>query len=306
MIKVILQDYRYYTHELENIISFDICHTLGEPCDYYEISAVYSEDTAAVLPNTVRVEIYKGTDCVFVGVLDEYIVTLSEKGTLITLNGRSLAALLLDRESEAMEYASADIASILRNHVSPCGIEYIAYGSMPAVAGFSVPSGTSQWNVLKRFCRASNGAVPRFSPDGTLILNNAGIRRGTMPTVYGAKIKNTRYGILSSVTVKNRGTGAKYTVQNSTLRGGTCARVVTVPKNTASAAMRSTASYLIEESRKDKSYIEVTTEKHFQMFPGDIMTLNLPALGVSGAHTVTRTRCWANENGAGSVIRLEV
>lgn len=129
---------------------------------------------------------------------------------------------------------------------------------MPPLYVFTVSSGDSQWSVLKRYCRFSAGIQPRFSKDGTLILNG---EAGDMVDLRNAgffiktRFVDTRYGNISEVLVKNRVTGASYTVENAEFkkRGGSARRVINVPRTSTYDSMRYTGQYQINEAARENA-----------------------------------------------------
>ena len=115
--------------------------------------------------------------------------------------------------------------------------------SMAALGDFTVTSGDSQWSVLKRFCRFAGGVRPRFAPDGVLLLNGQdGAARAIGPgtAVTAAVIRDSRYGVISEVLVKNKARGSAETVKNAAYlaRGVRCRRVLAVPRRTGGDAMK--------------------------------------------------------------------
>ena len=305
----------YYGNEVTwrvtDFLSFDICHGLGEPCDYFEVSFVYTSDMLKLLSKVNRFRAEQDGETVFNGVVDEYTISIDETGAKVAVSGRSLAALLLDNEAEAVTYGTVTLNTVLGNHVSPYGIGPAKKKSMPPLYVFTVASGDSQWSVLKRYCRFSAGIEPRFSKDGTLILNDqAGKTRDL--TRYGAGIKtkyvDTRYGNISEVLVKNRVTGANYTVQNSEFkkRGGCARRVINVPRTSTYDSMRYTGQYQIAEAAKDKRYVQIAVPALFAAFPADKVKIDNSALGLGGTYKVCESHCFADENGYGTELKLEV
>ena len=65
-------------YQLPELLSWDVCHGTGEPCDYFEVKTLY---TAALLPKLGDAVRFKGTNdgaTVFYGVVDEYQVSIDE------------------------------------------------------------------------------------------------------------------------------------------------------------------------------------------------------------------------------------
>ena len=86
--------------------------------------------------------------------------------------------------------------------------------------------------------------------------------------------------------------------------GGYSRRVVNVPRTAGYTAMRSTGTYQIARSKEGFRRCSVTVPELFAAFPGDKAVLEDTPLGISGEQLVWSTRCWADENSAGTVIEL--
>ena len=298
--------------QITNFISFDICHGLGEPCDYYEVSFPYEKDMLSKLSRAYRFVAVHGEDNVFRGVVDEYTISIDEDGgEVVCVSGRSLAALLLDNEAEAASYGTLTLDTVIANHVTPWGIGTIIKKNMPPLYEFTVNSGDSQWSVLKRYCRYSCGVQPRFSPNGVLILNDESgsyVNLNDTDITGGIRYRETRYGNISEVLVKNRVSGASYVVENSDFksRGGSARRVINVPRTSGYDSMRYTGEYQIAEASRGKRYLLIDVPVLFAAFPADRATVSSTALGLHGTYTVSETHCYANASGYGTEISLEV
>ena len=297
--------------ELPPFLSWDVCHGLGEPCDWFEVSFIYYSHQLSKLQSACRFRAEHNGATVFTGVVDEYSISIDEHGSVVTISGRSPAALLLDNELPAASYAALSSESLISSFITPYGINQVVSGAAKTLGSFSVSTGESAWSAVKRFSRYAWGTTPFFTPEGVLILNG---RQGSNITVdadkdaHAVKLRDERYGIISDVCVKNRVTGASYTVRNEDFiaRGGKSHRELTVPKTTGADAARYTAEYQIAESVRGRHLIELTLTKQFACFPGDIIELSSTALGVSGSYRVSASHCWADSFSAGTIVTLEV
>lgn len=297
--------------ELPEFLSWDICHGIGEPCDWFEVSFIYYPNQLLRLQSACRFRAEHGGSVVFTGVVDEYSISIDENGSVVTISGRSPAALLLDNELPAAQYASLSSESLISSFVTPYGISAVIGDASKTLGSFTVSTGESAWSAVKRFSRYAWGTTPFFTPDGALILNG---RQGKNVTVNAdtdsasIKLRDERYGIISDVRVKNRVTGASYTVRNEDFisRGGKSHREITVPKTTGADAARYTAEYQITESKRGKHFIELALTKQFACFPSDIVALSSTALGISGSYKVIASHCWADSFSAGTIVTLEV
>lgn len=304
-------------YALPELLSWDVCHGMGEPCDFFEVSALFSSDMLPKLALATRFKAVNEGVTVFFGVVDEYRVSIDEKGATVSVNGRSLAALLMDNEVEDGTRFIMKRSTIINNYVTPFGISSIAGGAMPDVTVFPIRRGDSAWSVLKRYCLKSAHSMPRFTPAGKLLLTET---EGNALTINAdneassIKYKDERYGIISKITVTNRATGGNYTLKNQAFinRGGSCMRYLftdkfeTVISNPTQTADRFAGEYQIQQSMRGKNCIEVAVPRQFVCFPGDTVSFSSTALGLTGSYRVTATHCWADAVSAGTLITLEV
>ncbi|MDR0951457.1 MAG: hypothetical protein LBM18_00830 [Oscillospiraceae bacterium] len=295
--------------ELPTLLSWSFSYGDSLPCDAFEVSFVYDASMYEMLLGAVRFSAVFEGETVFSGVVDEFVVSLGEKGKLVTVCGRSLAALLLDNEAEAAELYGAGLDYILEKYVYPFGVKEVRKNVSPPPRQLVVASGSSCWKVLEEFLWLGCGQAPRFSPDGVLVLGAEEGRRFEIDkntAVFEQVLKSNRYGVISSVLVKNKVLGASTLVENREFldRGGSCRRVLNVPRYTRYDAMRSTADYQIKASKKEEFSLSLTVSGQFAAFPGDVIELRESGTGVSGAFVVGRTRVFATAEKMGTEIVL--
>lgn len=296
-------------YELPTLISWEISYGPGTPCDSFELSFIYERDMLEPLKSAVELAAVHEGERVFTGRIDEFEISAGEDGCRAVLRGRSMAALLLDNEAAAAEYYPATLGLILEKHVYPYGISRVEAGELPAVQGFKITSGQSQWGVIENFAWFGGGVRPWVDRNGTLRLDGAHGRSLFLDcgsAICSQRYSATRYGVISAVTVVNRSMGAVSEVKNQEFldRGGSCRRVITVPKTTGYDAMRHTGRYQIERSREEERLNTIETPQLFAAFPGDTIELADSPAGISGRFSVLRTRVCADENGGRTEITM--
>ena len=104
---------------LPEFLSWDVCHGMGEPCDWFEVSFIYYSSQLPKLQTACSFRATHDGAIVFSGVIDEYSISIDEKGSVVTLSGRSKAALLLDNELPSQEYPALGSAAAVASFVSP-------------------------------------------------------------------------------------------------------------------------------------------------------------------------------------------
>ena len=304
-----LVDFEGASYELPVLLEWKFSYGCDLPCDAFEIAFIYDKAMLSMLTNAVRFRAEHEGKTVFVGVVDDFEASVSENGCIVTVNGRGLAALLLDNEAEAAQYYAASLDMILEKYVYPLGITQVKKNVSAPQQALVVDSGASMWSVLEDFLWFGCGVKPRFSKDGVLLL---GEETGTSFSADGNTaitkqvLKRKRYGVISEVLVKNKALGTSETVENTEFNqsGGCCRRVVNVPRKTRYDAMHATGEYQISQSKVGELLISLTVPQLFAAFPGDSIELCDSPLGVAGDFFVSRTSCFANGEKAGTEIIL--
>lgn len=295
---------------LPDCISWKFEYGMGVPCDSFALVFPWTVGDEVALSAAVRLTAVQEGETVFVGVIDEFECRADLYGRRVFLTGRGKAALLLDNEARAADYLTATTADILERHVRPYGIEVASSGNLPTVSGFSVASGSSEWQVLYDFTRYHGGILPRFDREGRLHLEalpeGAPLILDDDIAVTQLKYCERRYGVLSEVLVQNKVLGLTQRVENTAFlqSGGRCRRVVNLPKKSGYRAMRMNGAFQIEQSRAGQVTLEVTVPQAFFAWPGDTVLVQRTGGGRNGVYRVGEVTVQADENGARSTAVL--
>ena len=94
---------------LPTLLNWSLTYTGGVPCDSMTACCPYDASMAELLPGVTRFTALRDGAVMLRGVVDAYEVSLSGQGLLVTLEGRGMAALLMDNESEALTYGTATL-----------------------------------------------------------------------------------------------------------------------------------------------------------------------------------------------------
>lgn len=290
-----LETYDGGRFQLPPLLSWDIDLTGSVPCDSMRAVCLYDAAMAELLPKAVRFTAVENGETALRGVVDVYEISLSEQGLLACVEGRGMAALLLDNESEALSYGRAVLAEILENHAAPYGIQSkIISGA--AGYGYAVASGSSQWKAVQGFTRRFGGFDPYFTPDGTLA---AGKLWGSGKTVeingktplLRLKKREQRFGVISEMLIQDKSQRISHRVLNQKFidQGGKRRHVLYMPRSTAENR-RYTGEYQIAQSALEQTEIEIELPFAFAVPPGGRVRLALDQLGLAGEYDVVRAR----------------
>lgn len=297
-------------YQLPPLLSYKLEYGAGVPCDSFQVTCPWERGQEQVLADATRFQAAENGETVFTGVVDECQVSQTEEGCLLEVSGRGLAALLLDNEAEAADYQTATERDIVRDHVTPYGIQVGAYGDLPPVSGFSIQSGSSEWKVLYEFARYYGGVAPRFDRTGRLLLSGWTDREALViddsTPVTALCSRERRYGVLSQVVVRSRGSQEKSTVDNEDFlrRGGQCRRVLTLPGKSSYQTMRYTGQFQLDQSAAELLRVEVTLPILFFAQPGDLVKLSRWDWGRNGTFRVLEAVVSADKKGGTTKLEL--
>lgn len=276
-------------YDLPELLAWTVSYTGSVPCDCYSVSFPYQPDMAEPLRLAAGFRVIQDNQLLLQGIVDEYEISLSHNGLVASVSGRGYAARLLDNESRPITYEGATLAEIIQNHVTPYGIHCAEIASVSSNSIYTVAAGSSQWKALDNFCRTYGGFSPHFRRDGQLIAapeSNTGQHFfiGPDTPILNCSLHEDHYGVFTEVLVIDKTRNASYSVKNYDwiARGGQCRRVLYTPGQSTWAAMRYTGEYQINRSREEEKTITVRLPGAFPAFPGDIVQIDLPRLGLSG------------------------
>lgn len=290
--------------ELPYFTSWTLERTGSVPCDSFEGTFLWDADLDGRLEEACRVILEEDGQRRFTGVVDECRLTWNETGGEGFLSGRGLCALLLDNEAPGQDYQVAGVDDILREHVTPYGIRVSKKGELPAVPGFSVASGSSQWQVLNSFARYHGGVEPRFDVYGQLELDGKGTGRvlelDGKAGALAVSWQDRRYGVYSEVLVQDRWSLEPQRVVNEKFaaQGGRCRKVYTMPGRSAYEAMRYSGAYQLERSWEQRYRLEITLPGSYWCEPGDLIQVKLGKPAISGTWKVLKTTARTDSQGS--------
>ncbi len=299
------------TYQLPTLLSWELDLTSSVPCDSMTAVCPYDPAMADVLPKAVRFTARQDGGIMLRGVVDAYEISLSHQGLLMSLEGRGMAALLLDNESEALTYARALLPEILENHVTPYGIRVEKAWEVSG-GSYAVTSGASQWKAVQGFTRRFGGFDPYFTREGTLVAaplwgSGRTLELGNTAPLLRLRKREQRYGVISEMLIQDKSQRISHRVPNQKFidAGGQRRHVLYMPRSTA-VDRRYTGEYQIAQSALEQ--VEVTAELSgpFEAMPGDRVKLSLERLALSGQYEVIRSRSRMDGSGERTELTLSV
>ena len=246
----------------------------------------------------------------FQGIVDEVEHRIEGSGGYLEVSGRGMAALLLDNEAMPADYLTATAEDILREHVEPYGIQVAQVSGLPAVSGFSVQSGQSEWQVLYQFACYYGGITPRFDREGRLVIapfsdGETLVLQGDT-AITGMAWRVRRYGVLSEIWVRDKTRMAVEQVENRDAVDQQIKRrqVMTMPGKSNYQAMRYSGDFQLRQSAKEFRRLTLTVPELFFAWPGDLLRMERPGWDCAGTWRVLEARVAADANGGGTTLTL--
>lgn len=283
----------HHVYQLPALLAWNVTRTGTVPCDSFSVTFLYEKDMLPVLEKAAGFVATEGGGTVLRAIVDEYEVELGAAGLTATLAGRGYAARLLDNESRPVTYQAATLEEIVRQHVTPYGVQSGEIAPLRADSVYTVAAGASQWKALEGFCRTYGNFSPRFSREGLLLAaperdQGRRITIGDGDPVLSCTLREDHYGVLTEALVIDKTRKTSYSVKNQELiaKGGQCRRVVYTPGQSTWDAMRYTGEYQIRRSREEEWQVRLTLPGVFLAEPGDWAALSLERLGLKGTYRV--------------------
>lgn len=298
------------TLKLKDWLRWKLEYTTGTPCDSFELECPWTGGDEEALSSATEFTATESGETVFRGVVDEFEIITDQRGRRLCLSGRGMAALLLDNEALGMDYQTATAADILRDHVTPYGIQVAGGVELPAVTGFSVEHGSSEWQVLYQFARYYGGVTPRFDRTGRLVLSpwnkETALLMDDGTPVTALRYRERRYGVLSEVLVRDRTRYAVERVENQRFkaRGGRRRQVLTMPGRSSHPAMRYSGEFQIRRSEAQWVRLEVEVPKLFAAWPGELVEVRRTGFGFNGVYRVLEAAVEMDEKGARTSLTM--
>lgn len=285
------------------LLDWDLIYTGSVPCDSMSATCLYSADMARVLPKATRFRALEDGTLRLAGVVDAYEIVMDRRGLLVTVEGRGMAALLIDNEAEAVTYGQASTEDILANHVTPYGIEAERRRTVTG-RNYAVASGTSQWRALRGFTHRYGGFDPYFTPEGKLVLDRLWGGGRTLEINDRTPLRSftqrgQRYGVISEMLIYDKVQQVRHSVMNQPFasQGGCRRQLLYMPRSTADSR-RYTGEYQIAQSALEELVLEMALPYPFAAFPGDRAAVSLDRLGLTGDYDVVEARSRTDASGA--------
>lgn len=311
MLSIWLDTYDGAQYELPVLLRWDLDYTGMVPCDSMAAACLYDAEMAEVLPKATRFTAFQDGKVMLRGVIDAYEVSLSRQGLLAEIEGRGMAALLLDNESEALSYERAPLSEILENHVSPYGITVERQQDVSG-SGYAVVSGSSQWKALQGFTHRFGGFDPYFTKEGKLVTgplwgSGKTLRIDDDSPLLSLRKREQRYGVISEVLIQDKVQRISHPVRNQKFlqTGGQRRHVLYMPRSTAEDR-RYTGEYQIAQSALEQVEIDLELPTSFTAMPGDRVDLALSRLNLSGLYEVVRSRSRMDGDGERTELTVSV
>lgn len=311
MLSIWLDTYDGEQYALPVLLRWDLEYTGMVPCDSMVAACLYDTGMAEVLPKATRFTAFQDGKVMLRGIIDAYEVSLSRQGLLAEIEGRGMAALLLDNESEALSYERAPLSEILENHVLPYGITVERQRDVSG-SGYAVASGSSQWRALQGFTHRFGGFDPYFTKEGKLVTgplwgSGKTLRIDDGSPLLSLRKREQRYGVISEVLIQDKAQRISHPVRNQKFLqiGGQRRHVLYMPRSTAEDR-RYTGEYQIAQSSLEQVEIDLELPVPFAAMPGDRVNLALGRLNLSGSYEVVRSRSRMDGDGERTELTVSV
>lgn len=148
-------------------IAFQFYSDRNIPCDSVTITVPIEK----MVSDIYKVSLMLEKTCFFKGIVDKQRITFSQTGKLLTLECRSLSALLLDNEVKPSIYFQLTDKQVISQYGVPFGLKGHRFPYSVKQNFLQTKKGDSCWNVITEFCRLTYGKTPYVTYDNYVTLN---------------------------------------------------------------------------------------------------------------------------------------
>lgn len=162
--KYVLTDISKNEYVFFNPKSVTLVREKGVPADSLDI--LFLSNMSEI--EFAEIAVFDGKKCVFSGVVDEQIETVSDNGFLLEISARSFAALLLDNEAMPQSCCLPNMQLFMERNFSRLGFNEYIGDDCPKSGSMSITKGTSEWSVLEQYCKKFLNTYPRVNENGVI------------------------------------------------------------------------------------------------------------------------------------------
>lgn len=151
-LKFFTYDLQGNSHQIENILSFELSKSINAPCDGLRLT--YISDACEDEIKTV--EVFDENKKIFKGFCDTQQETVSSNGVLNFIYARSSICVLVDNQAQPCIYQSPSAASLFIKNAQPFGFK----NTLPDIycsSLYQVPSGGSCYTAINNFVNGITG-----------------------------------------------------------------------------------------------------------------------------------------------------
>lgn len=251
------------------------------------------------------IEVFLDEKKIFEGGCDRQVVSLGEKGCILTVWARSKAAVLLDNEAIAQEYAQVSLDEMFDRHIKPYGF-INDLGVTGRTGAYRVGKGMSEWEAFSKFCRRVVKRTPYIHGKEVAFLTHGRGTKVISPQKYPIrKVSNVicRDKIISEVLIRDKGGQYRTKVQNK--KAGSlkiCRRRCLIPSPEWALTVED-AHLKMKQSMEGRNFWEVELCGLFDWEVGTEAVLTMPKLYLKG--NIVSRELGFNQKGAYTRLRVK-
>lgn len=199
-----------------NITELRLYSSLDSPAD--SLSAAVAADA---FPGPIGdIKLYHNGSLLFSGQLDAQKQSVSRLGKALSLEARSMGALLLDNEAMPCTMVNAQITTIFNRYIAPYGFTLYNPNKSAVIPIYTVRAGMSEWDALVAFSRRAYGVTPYVKASQVMLArpySEAPLTISNSGGIPYSALTHTRkpYNVLSKVVLRDENGNYSIAVKNS-------------------------------------------------------------------------------------------
>ena len=183
--------------------------TSGVPCDGFSLKL----PAVKGITDVCRVELRDDSGAlILTGIVDRTRVSPAEG--IARVDGRGMAALLLDTEAVPVRYDRVSWTALEKRLLAPLGLRARGGEGLPEKLDFTIEAGISHFTAVTRFLEGRADRYPRFTPSGELNLSAAAPPKNPVRLDLPVTETLRRGGRTGTALIRDRDSAKTLTLEN--------------------------------------------------------------------------------------------
>ena len=272
MLSVTATDTNGNKHIIANCVQLNLVRSLDSPATGLTASFAIPKIT----PNFAYIGVFSNNNLLFCGNVDEQEYSISSRGSLLSLDARSLGAAALDNEARPRTLWGANLTTMFSILLKPYGLKIQNKMPLATLPVFTIFKGMSAWEAFANFTARMHSVKPHIHNDFVVIgrpdygpkLVFSNSKRGNIP-FCSLTHRHTPYKLLSKIYLRDAEGYYSSSVQNpAAMRLGIQRERYLIPASEYASTLNTDANLRIQRAQYQSSAVILICPGIINAVPG--------------------------------------